>query len=388
MAPDQDTLHIEKLMAEVSAQENLFDYGDPIFVEPITRLFDSVLAEAHLSAAGVMGLRMDAQRWLTNRLRLRDTLNRHPEILDEDVSDPIVIVGVPRTGTTKLQRMLGRDPGNQSLPFWQILNPAPFPDAGSVQPDPRLTLARGYVEALSSQAPEVMTLHPFAADEPEEEVLLLEMTGRSPSAVLFFRTPTYTRWLLEQPQQPLYDELKLLLQHLQWQNGGRKGRPWVLKSPMHLGRINALFEVFPRATLVHCHRDIVTSMTSTCNLIAAARLMRTDELDPHEVGDFMLNFWSGEWNANLRQRAELGDDAPILDIDYTSIRDNAFEVISNIYRSRHETLSAEAQTAMAGWQETHHPRSGDYQHSAEYYGLTPQRIEAAFAGYLNHFGSP
>lgn len=386
-APDRVALDLQELMADVATSEGLFDYGPPVFVEPITRLLDSVLAEAHLNQAGLMGLEMDVRRWLTNRLRLQDTLNRHPEILDEDVSDPIIIVGVPRTGTTKLQRMLGRDPGVQSLPFWQILNPAPFPGTETVDPDPRLTLALGYVDALSSQAPDVMTLHPFAAEEPEEEVLMLEMTGRSPSAVLFFRAPSYTTWLLQQPQQPLYDELKLLLQHLQWQDGGRQGRPWVLKSPMHLGRIDALLDVFPRATVVHCHRDIATSMTSSCNLIAAARLMRTDDLDPHEVGDFLLGFLSGEWDRNLAQRAALGDDPRIVDVDYAAIRDDAFAVISDIYRTRGTTLSTEARSAMAGWEETHHARAGDYQHSDEYYGLTPQRVERAFSSYLQKFGS-
>ncbi|EHB55622.1 hypothetical protein MycrhDRAFT_2816 [Mycolicibacterium rhodesiae JS60] len=375
----------QQLMRDVAAKESLDNYGDLSFVEPMTVFFESVAAEANLNAAGVMGLEADAQRWLTNRLRLQAELTRHPQILDEDVSDPIVIVGVPRTGTTKLHRMLGCDPGVQTLPFWRILNPAPFPDAREGEVDPRLVLARGHVEAMSAQAPDVLELHPFVADEPEEEVLLLEMTCRSPSAVLFFRAPTYTSWLLDQPQRPLYEELKLFLQHLQWQNGGRKGRPWVLKSPCHLGRINAILDVFPGATLVHCHRDIATSMTSTCNLIAAARLMRTDELDPLEVGSSMLDLWSREWAANLEQRQQLGKDAQILDVNYGMIRYDALAVIRDIYSSRGAQLSAESEASMLGWEDTHHARTGDYQHSAEYYGLTKERIDEAFADYCTRF---
>ena len=377
----------QQLMQDVAAKENLDDYGDLSFVEPMTVLFESVAAEANLSATGVMGLEADAQRWLTNRLRLQAELTKHPEIVDEDVSDPIVVVGVPRTGTTKLHRMLGCDPGVQTLPFWRILNPAPFPEARPGEIDPRLVLARGYVEAMSVQAPDVLELHPFVADEPEEEVLLLEMTCRSPSAVLFFRAPSYTSWLLDQPQRPLYEELKLLLQHLQWQNKGRQGRPWVLKSPMHLGRINAILDVFPGATLVHCHRDIATSMTSACNLIAAARLMRTDELDPLEVGSFMLDLWSREWAANLEQRQRLGKDAQILDVSYGMIRYDALAVIRDVYRSRGADLSAESEASMLGWQEVHHARTGSYQHSAEYFGLTEERIDEAFAGYRARFES-
>jgi hypothetical protein len=377
----------QQLMQDVAAKEDLGDYGDLSFVEPMTVLFESITAEANLNTTGVMGLEADAQRWLTNRLRLQAELTKHPEIADEDVSDPIVIVGVPRTGTTKLHRMLGCDPSVQTLPFWRILNPAPFPEARSGEVDPRLVLARGHVEAMSLQAPDVLELHPFVADEPEEDVLLLEMTCRSPSAVLFFRAPHYTSWLLDQPQRPLYAELKLLLQHLQWQNGGRKGRPWVLKSPCHLGRINAILDVFPGATLVHCHRDIATSMTSTCNLITAARLMRTDELDPLEVGDFMLDLWSREWTANLEQRRQLGKDAQILDVNYGMIRKDALAVIRDIYRSRGVDLSAESEASMRGWEEVNHARTGDYQHSAEHFGLTKERIDEAFAEYRARFES-
>jgi hypothetical protein len=353
----------------------------------MSRMLDSVLTEARLNQAGTIGLELDARRWLGNRLRMRADVTRHPEILDEDVSDPIVIVGVPRTGTTKLQRVLGRDPGVQSIPFWQILNPAPFPGE-QTEPDPRILMARQVVEAMATYAPDIQELHPFAAEEPEEEIVLLEMTGRALSSVLYFDAPSYTSWLLEQPQQPLYEELRLLLQYLQWQDGGRKDRPWVLKSPMHLGRINALLDVFPRATLVHCHRDLATSMTSTCNLVAAARLARTDSLDPLALGTFLLEWCSREWDANLEQRAQLGSDTPVLDIEYTAIRDGILGVVRSIRRARGDAApSAAAEAAMLAWEDTHSARSGPYRHSADHYGLDPDRIRDAFVTYLDHFGA-
>lgn len=387
-AAESGALDLARLMTEVSEQEGLSDYGDPVFVEPMSRMLHSVLTEARLNQAGAMGLELDARRWLVNRLRMRADVSRHPEILDEDVSDPIVIVGVPRTGTTKLQRVLARDPGVQSIPLWQILNPAPFPGGHSGDPDPRVVMARQVVEAMATYAPDIQELHPFAAEEPEEEIVLLEMTGRALSSVLYFDAPSYTSWLLEQPQQPLYEELRLLLQYLQWQDGGRKARPWVLKSPMHLGRINALLDVFPRATLVHCHRDLVTSMTSTCNLVAAARLARTDSLDPLALGTFMLEWCSREWNANIEQRTHLGADTPVLDIEYTAIRDDILGVVRSIRRARGDAdPSAAAEAEMLAWEGNHSARSGPYRHSADHYGLDPGRIRDAFATYLDHFGA-
>jgi hypothetical protein len=190
MTTAHGALDLQRLMTDVSEQEGLADYGDPIFVEPMARMLDSVLTEARLNQAGALGLEFDARRWLANRLRMRADVTRHPEILEEDVSDPIVLVGVPRTGTTKLHRVLARDPGIQSIPFWQILNPAPFPGIAAEDPDPRILMARQMVEAMAAHAPDILELHPFAAEEPEEEIVLLEMTGRALSSVLYFDAPT------------------------------------------------------------------------------------------------------------------------------------------------------------------------------------------------------
>ena len=376
---------LERLMKEATDATGLYDFGPDDFIEPMTRFMAAALSEASLSPAGLASLPLDVNRWLVNRLRVAADVARHPEILDEDVSDPIVIVGVPRTGTTKLHRLLGCDPGLRTLPFWKILNPAPFPDASDDGTDPRVEIARQYAEVLKQNFPDLMQLHPFVAEEPEEEVVMLEMTGRSLSACLFFRVPTFFEWLTAQSQVPQYQYLRTLLQHQQWLDGGRRDRPWVLKSPMHLGRIDALLEVFPRATLVHCHRDLATSMLSICNLVEAARRIRTDEVDPVELGEFLVTFLAGEWSANLRQRQLVPDQTQILDIDFDLIRTDAPGAIRKIYSVRGHTPCSAAEAAMATWEQTNHARPGPYPHPAEHYGLTTDRIEAAFGDYHECF---
>jgi hypothetical protein len=383
MGTDDTILDVDRLMKEASATTGLDDYGTAPFLEPMSRFLEAAVREAQLTSEGLAGLRMDADRWLVNRLRLQNDLTEFPEILDEYVDDPVVIVGVPRTGTTKLQRMLACDPGMQSLPFWKILNPVPFPDARPGEPDPRLLIARQFVEIMQLHHPDLLALHPFVPEEPEEEVVMLEMSCRSLSACLFFDVPTFFSWLTAQPQVPLYEELRVLLQYQQWQDGGRRGRPWVLKSPMHLGRIDALLEVFPNATIVHCHRDLHTSMTSICNLVEASRAIRSDRSDPIELGRFLLKFLSDEWSANLRQRTSLPADAQVLDVRFDQIRDDAPEVLRGIYRSRGAELSEPAESAMRGWANVNHGRSGAYRRPAEYYGLEASAVEAAFSPYLD-----
>jgi len=115
------------LMTAASAEAGLSDFRDDEFHEPLQRFLQSAREEARMGDMGVATLAQDTIRLLTNRLLLQADLTAHPEIVDEDVSDPIVIVGNPRTGTTKLQRMLGAHPRIQSVKLWQILFPGRLP---------------------------------------------------------------------------------------------------------------------------------------------------------------------------------------------------------------------------------------------------------------------
>ena len=89
-------------------------------------LVDALNSEAKLSPAGEAGQGMALIGLVANRLRINDVLARNPEIADERILGPIVIVGLPRTGTTKLHRTLAVHPDIQALPLWRILHPAPL----------------------------------------------------------------------------------------------------------------------------------------------------------------------------------------------------------------------------------------------------------------------
>lgn len=372
-------------MSEASEATGLDDYGDDRFVEPMTRYLESAVDEGGLNQLGAMSLQADVHRWLVNRLRWQRDLSCHPEIRAETVSSPIFITGLARTGTTKLHRMLARDPDNQAIPLWRNLNPAPdsLADPGE---DNRLAVARGMATALAEMSPDFRALHPMVAEEPEEEVILLQMGFRSAGSGLLLRVPSYFEWLVEQPQQPMYTELAELLQYLQWQDRSPTARPWVLKTPLHLGRIDALFDVFPNATVVHCHRDLLSTMASFCRLIEAARLMRSDTAERAELGAFLLEWASEEWNRNLDQRDQIDRESQIIDVEYDAIRNDATGVIASIYRARGGELSVPAAERMNSW-ESDNPQHGygSYTYSLEDYGVTSKAVAEAFHRYTERF---
>ncbi|HEY1969974.1 MAG TPA: glucose 1-dehydrogenase [Pseudonocardia sp.] len=383
--PPSPPLYPEDLLAAATAETGLDDYGDTGFVEGLTAFADALRTEAGLTRMGHMMTSADVVRMLVNRLRYVRDLGRHPEIADERITAPIVVAGLPRTGTSKLQRMMSADPGVQRLEVWRLLNPAPFPGEQPGDPSARIGFAAGVERILATQFPDFMAAHPTEATEPDEELLLMEMTFESMVSSLRTRVPAFRTFVEGRPTDAIYDWTRQMLRYLQWQDGGGRGRPWILKSPAHLGSFPTLFETFPDAVVVACHRDPKVVVPSFARLLEAGRRMGSDDVDPHEVGTDTLDYWAAQMRRNLADREHLDPDR-VLDVHYDRIRDDAAGVIAEVYERAGRTVGPEAAEAFAGY-EARRPAGhfGRHEYSLERFGLTERRIEDAFAEYYERF---
>jgi hypothetical protein len=390
-------LDADRLLADVAAQCGLDDFGDVEIADKLRAYLAAINTEADLSPQGAMGLEALVRQLLTNRLRFHADLARHPEILDEDVSDPIIITGLFRTGTTKLQRMLSADPSVQPLTFWRIFNPAPFPDAVPGEPDPRIAVARGYVDNVTAMSPEFMAGHPWIADDADEDSLLLWLTFDHLANASVGHVPSFVSRVRARPAGPSYRYLADVLRYLQWQDGAerglpsenrsRRGRPWVLKSPTHIGNLTAIFEAFPRATLVHCHRDPVVVVPSFARLFELFWGLFGNQVDPKRIGAVLLELWSAEMARNLEQRAELGPDARIVDVRFDDIVADPIRVIRGITDAHGHQLSDDADERMLAWDKAN-PADlyGKHEYSLQACGMTAEQITEAFGPYITRFG--
>ncbi|RNL66776.1 sulfotransferase family protein [Zhongshania marina] len=376
----------QSLMAQATEEEKLDDYGTMDFVGALDQLVSSVCKEGHLSPMGLMGFNMGIVNFLRNRLRFQDDLKKHPEILDEDVSDPIIITGLSRTGTTKLQRIMASDTQTQKLLTWQCINPAPL--TTSVNPDPRIAVAKANVGAFRQAAPDFMSAHSMDAEIPEEDSMLFQATFESSTEGYFYRAPSYMDWLWNhRPLNSSYAYFRNLVRYLQWQNGGVQGRPWVLKGTPHLGLLDEVLTAFPNATIVQCHRNPTAAVPSLCRLVEAGREARGSEhIDLHEIGEFFGTFCPAMWERQIEQLGRVKDKANILDVHYNRIRDDAVGVVRDIYERRGMSLSKEGIKAMTQW-EADNPQHSEGRHvySLERYGLCEQRIQQSFKTYFDYF---
>ncbi|MBZ0253768.1 MAG: sulfotransferase, partial [Candidatus Methylomirabilis sp.] len=373
----------ESLLAAARKKTGLSDFGGEAFREPLRRLLEAAEREASLSAMGRIITRTRLLGQLVGRLRAEDLFKRHPEILKQRLAPPVFIVGLQRTGTTMLHRLLAADPAARFLASWEATNPAPDPAARSDAEDPRVAYARMGERGLRYLAPDFFAIHPVEALAPEEEVMLLDYAFLSTVPEATMRVPSFSAWLEAQDHTPAYEYLRRLLLLLQWQETGDR---WALKTPHHMEHLETLLRVFPEARVLQTHRDPMTTLASFCSMIAHAWGIMSDRVDPLEVG----RHWGAKIVRMLERSMEArekADPARFLDVSYYDLMEDPMRETRRIYDFLGAPLTPEAEGAMAAWREENaQHKHGRHVYRAEDFGLDEAALEARFAPYRARFG--
>ncbi len=374
---DRPRLTVGALVEAARRAEGLQDLGEP-GLEPLERLLESIEQEAALTPMGRLATRIRLVQSLRSRLRAVELRKRHPEIASGQITAPIVITGLQRTGTTLLHRLLAADPRLRSLRSWEALSPAP-PLRG---PDRRRAVARQAEAGLRWMSPDFFAVHPVEADAPEEEVLLLDQSFLSTVPEATLRVPRFSAWLEGQDQRPAYQMLHDQLQLLQWQSGPHR---WVLKTPHHLEWLDTLLAVFPDATVVMTHRDPVVTVGSFCSMVAHGRGVMSDRVDPKEIGRDWLAKVGRMMDRALATRADRNDRG-FVDVDYGALMADPLGTVARIQSAAGLPRSQAAHQAMANAMAAMpKDRHGTHRYELADFGLSPGGVEARFASYRARF---
>jgi hypothetical protein len=261
-------LNSKQIIDAAKNQTNLGYFGNPLFLEGFECLVQSINQEADLNDIGMEAQQQRLIGILANLLRIEDACMHHPEILNEEIKSPVVIVGLPRTGSTMTHRLLASDPRHTAMLWWEGRYPAMLANEVRGHPDERMEMGKAEVEAVMQASPEALTIHPWDYKGADEEILLLEHTFFSTVPESFMRLPSYSKWVESQDHIHAYAQLKKMLQYLQWQNPGREKKRWVLKSPHHLGFIDKFLKIFPDSKVIQTHRDPLKTVPSFCSMCA------------------------------------------------------------------------------------------------------------------------
>ena len=384
---DPISLELDALLAEAAAKAGRRRHDDESFREPLARLLASLDREANLSPTG----RATQHARIVESLVMRHVLEQHeaahPEIRREEIAAPLVILGLARTGTTMLHRLLSSDPGLYAARWWEVRFPAPFPAYDWRSPDPRIVEARAQVSWILAEQPVLAAIHPWDAEGPDEEIMLMEHSFLSHVPESGANLPSYRAWLDEQDLRPSYALLRRLLQFLQWQKRrrGETAERWVLKTPMHLGYLDLLFEAFPGALVIQTHRDPLETIPSVASMYLALWGLASEKPDPLEVGRQCLERYAGA----LRRCLTLRDRLPaerFVDVDYRAVARDPVAEVRRIYGAAGRALTPEAEAAMRAWvaknPREHRP---PHEYTMETFGYTREGIEREFASYRARF---
>ncbi|HLI43123.1 MAG TPA: sulfotransferase [Acidimicrobiales bacterium] len=351
------------------------------YEEPLQVLARALSTEAHLTTTGRYFARDTLVGLLERRVEIEAALAERPAILEEPVEAPVVIVGLPRSGTTLLQGLLAADDANRSLRYFEATRPCPPPEEATYLADPRIARCSKAFRVFDYLAPQAKVIHPLGPTLPTECVSLLNHSFASLEFAATYRVPSYVAWYLGADLSPHY---RYYLRQLQLLQSRWRRERWVLKSPTHLFALPALTEVFPSARIVQLHRDPLDAVASFASMVAILRGVTSDHVDLAEVG----REWSALWLEGLRRfsaarPAATSGGAQVLDVDYRTLVADPVATVLSIY----ERFGLEPAPGFVDGMRAHLAASpqhlhGVHRYSLEQFSLRRDELAEQFAPYL------
>jgi Sulfotransferase family len=369
---------VESLHASASELTGLSDFGPPDHLEGLEVALASYDQEAGLTPAGIEAVRDDLTGILAARLFSEEGWKRYPEYADVPVERPVFIIGLPRTGTTTLHRLLTADPAHQGLQMWLGAGPQPRPPRSAWRDNPVFRQVQSGIDGFFAEHPGFQGIHHRAADEAEECWLLTRQTMTSAYFEFTGHLPTYSAWLAEQDWTESYRRHRRNLQLIGLHDADRR---WVLKYSGHMMCLDALMAVYPDALVIRTHRrpgdKVMGSMCSMVGRIAAG----TSTLFHGELlGRSLLGLAERGLSRFTADRAKY-DPALFHDVEFADFAADPLGIVAGIYRLLGRELTDEARTAMAAVL-----AADDKMRSHTYdladFGLTPQETEARLGALL------
>ena len=286
----------QEILENAMRRTGLSNFGPDDFRERLQVWCQSLREDHKANPMGKMGVYNDTLRYAVNRLRLEDLVARHPEILEVEIQKPLIIVGLPRSGTTHLLNLISADQRLRSLPYWESVEPIPVPGEGPGADgrDPRYVRCLRNFEQNDGILPHLKAMHHLTPEHTHEEIELQALDFSSYILEWVAHVPRLRDYYLSQDQTSSYRYMKKALQALQWLKGPNR---WILKSPQHLEQLGPLLETFPDATFAVTARDPVSVIASTATMAAYGNRIRCKEVDLHGV----IEYWTDRIETLLRR---------------------------------------------------------------------------------------
>lgn len=222
------------------------------------------------------------------------------------VQPPIIVLGLPRSGTTFLYQLLCQDPRFTFPTHSQVFNPHTFLTRDGWAKGPLAKIARGanwlcsrwaYRDFPRASLPDRgLDAIKISAVTPEEDEVASMQSGHSPILSALFPDDAERFWDFQSPVERMAWQENWLV-FLKKISFCAPERRLVLKSPLHLLRISWILELFPEAQFVFISREpgvVLQSMMHMTSLLASWSLQSKGQgLNPSAAIDEMSTLYNG-----------------------------------------------------------------------------------------------
>ncbi|MEE4659410.1 MAG: sulfotransferase [Halieaceae bacterium] len=378
----------DDILREASEQTGLHDFGDQEFLTRLDLLVDEWSADAGLNDLGRLSLRNKLLQHACSRLLIQDTLKRHPEIHEIPIEAPIIVAGLPRSGTTHLLNLMAADTRLRSLPLWESYEPVPRPGEGLLEGgvDPRYQRCADAWAGMQLATPYLAAMHPMNPDHIHEELELMGPDFASYNYEWLAPSPRWRDHYYATDQRPHYEYMKTVLKLLLWQQGPERPRRWVLKCPQHLEQLKVLMQVFPDATVAVTHRDPVSVIQSTVTMLGYSQRMNRHQVE----ADALLEYWVDRIEHLLRACVAERDTLPAersIDVPFHAFMDDELGTVAGIFECAGLAMDDAAQTRLQQYIDNH-PRGKHGRvvyHLEKNFGVSRESLYPRFEFYFERF---
>jgi hypothetical protein len=322
-----------------------------------------------------------------DRLEGLKWVHEHPEIAGEPVADPVILTGLPRSGTTYLQYLFDRDRRFRLIRTWEGLMPSPPPGA-----DPESVARRKAVESerrrkSRPEVPGFAALHLHDEDGSEECHPFLEQSYAAAGFLNLYDVPGFFDFLMDELDLvAAYQVHRRQLQLLQWKSEPRR---WAVKYPNHVIAMPAISQVYPGARFVMTHRDPVQLLASIAKMTLSLRSVRYQPpVDPSRIGRQMAHFIRRHVDRIMDHcTSPAGKD--VVHVDYYRLLAEPTPVIEAVHRQLGLDTPDDVREAIAQWRRDNPKNArGANEYALEQFGLRADEMTELFSDYARYFDIP
>jgi hypothetical protein len=375
---------LDRLHETVAAELGSDDFGPPDYLKGLKALLQSMDYDPHFSTQGRRAAWGQVVGALRGRASAIQSMKVHASFEAAPIVSPVVITGIPRTGTTALHRLMAVDSRFQGLQTWLLDTPMPRPPVSEWSSYPQFQRTAAALEARYAAAPQKRAAHFMAAEQVHEDCMLLWHGFVSNLWTCGWSAASYDAWWQTQSEAPAYDYFQRCVQLI---GSGEPEKRWLLKNPGHIDNLDLLFAVFPDARVIQTHRDPAKAVPSLVSLLMQLHPL-IEEGRADQRAEIMLRREVAKWASATRktEAVRLSHSDQVLDVVHADFHADPMAVLERIYR-------------FIGWDIPDHVRAGFAQrieekpelsrgihrYSIADFGMTEEEAREPFGDYVQRY---